>query len=133
MSGARVWIDRSPVIEPDEVYTSPVVVVPNTNVETLICTLQIRWGKRCWLVGLGSAVDSGGVGFTTLSLKKNFVPFYPFHSATSQWGSITQPVRMINPYPVEQGSILSIYATQTGGAGSTNVAGRIMVEYGDFQ
>ena len=132
MSGQRVWIDRHPVIEPDEVYTTPVVSVPNTGVDTLVCSLQIRWGKRCWLVGLGSAVDAGGVGFTTLSLRKNFVPLYPFHSATSQWGSITQPMRMINAYQIEQGSLLQIWANQTGGTGATNVAGRIMVEYEDF-
>jgi len=132
MSGSRVWVDQQPTIEPDEVYTSPVVSVPNTNVATTVCTLQIRWGKICYLVGLGSAVDAGGVGFTTLSLQKNGVPFYPFHSATSQWGSITQPMRMINGYRVEQGSVLTIVATQTGGTASTNVAGRIMVEYQDF-
>lgn len=132
MSGQRVWIDRHPVITPDEVYTSPVVSVPNNNVQTLVCSLQIRWGARCWLVGLGSAVDAGGVGFTTLSLQKNYVPLYPFHSATSQWGSITAPMRMVNAYQIEQGSLLQIYAAQTGGTGATNVAGRIMVEYEDF-
>lgn len=132
MSGQRVWVDQHKTIEADEVYTSPVVVVPNTNVSTLVCSLQIRWGKRCWLIGLGSAVDAGGVGFTTLSLQKNFLPWYPFHSATSQWGSITQPMRLPNLYQIEQGSLLQIWAAQTGGTGNTNVAGRIMVEYEDF-
>lgn len=132
MSGARQWIDRNSVIEADEVYTTPVVSVPNNGTWTLICSLQIRYGKRCWLVGLGSAVDAGGVGFTTLSLWKNYTPMYPFHAATSQWGSITQPMRMINGYQIEQASLLQIYASQSGGTGATNVAGRIMVEYEDF-
>lgn len=132
MSGLRTWVDRHPVLEADEIYTSPVVSIPNNNTPTLVCSLQIKYGKRCWLVGLGASVDAGGIGFTTFSLLKNYVPWYPFTQATSQWGSITQPMRMVNAYQVEQASLLQIWATQTGGTGATNAAGRIMVEYEDF-
>jgi hypothetical protein len=41
-------------------------------------------------------------------------------------------MRMVNAYQVEQASLLQIWAVQTGGAGNTNCAGRIMVEYEDF-
>jgi hypothetical protein len=132
MSGTRVWIDRQPVIEPDEAYTTPTVLVPNTNTDTLITTLQIRWGKRCWLVGLGSSVDAGGIGFITFSLRKNFMPMYPFHAASSQWGSVTSPIRMMNSYEIPQGSLLQIWARLSGAAADQNAAGRLMVEYEDF-
>lgn len=132
MSGQRVYVDRHPTIEADEVFTSPVVSVPNNGVATLVASLQIRWGKRCRLIGLGANVDAGGIGFTTFSLRKDYVPMYPFHAATSQWGSITAPMRMPNSYQIEQGCLLQVYATQTGGTGATNAAARIMVEYEDF-
>jgi hypothetical protein len=132
MSGQRIWIDRNPVIEPDEAYTTPTVLVPNTGVDTLVTSLQIRNGKRCWLVGLGSSVDAGGIGFITFSLRKQYVPMYPFHSASSQWGSVTNPIRMINAYEIPQGSLLQIWANLSGAAAAQNAAGRIMVEYEDF-
>jgi len=133
MSGTRVWVDRNPVIEPDEAYTIPSVSVPNTGVDTTITTLQIRWGKRCYLVGLASNIDAGGTGYVTFSLRKDGFPLYPFGAASSQWGSITNPIRMINSYVISQGQTLSIVANlSTLAPTAFFAAGRIMVEYEDF-
>lgn len=121
---------RSTILDKEDALNNASVLASAVN--QVVLTLNLKWGKKCFIVHVGNSVNtSGGLGKITWQLLKNGVALYPYGSNLNQWADPSLGTE-IPRLQVEQGSTLQVVASNSDAVTPYDCSARIKVEYEDF-
>lgn len=126
----EIHLLKSLVIDKEDQLNNASILASASN--QVILTLNLKWGKRAFITHVGNSVNtSGGLGNITFQVMKNGSTFYPYGPNLNQWADPSLGTE-IPRREVEQGSVLTIVASNASATTAYDCSGRIKIEYEDF-
>ncbi len=122
-------IQRSEIIDYDETYNTVSAV---NSATTEIMSLQLKPGKRPYLIFVGNAISSGGGNVVKFKLQVNQADFYPFDGTLNQWAPPESNYDIPVPLELPTSCSVRVVAVNSDATNSYDATARVRIVYVDF-